>query len=582
MGIVKIGQRGGSSFCKESSSSIGKDMKMEKRPDPDVDLEDGSDDFELAEVNCELGLVEGQLCNIPYELYDLPNLKEILSIETWNSCLTEEERFCLSAYLPDMDQQTFCLTMKELLGGIDMYFDSPLDIFFNRLKGGFYPPNVASFRECLQFMQRRKYYHSLRSYHDNMEEMFKEMSRLWSQCEKTVGVEGRIYKWRTRRQKRGKTLLDLNSIPEDGDLLGEWTNSDAALHHLSKKTNPLGSKRANNTFSSVSPDGMKFVTPNCNAKGVLKLRSSSNCSLQNHNPKITSSDLFEQCRSEPKGLLKVVPKVPSIGLEHSKVVLRQPQPTLLGSNRGFVDHRISSLPVSVYLRDICGLGESPFLRQIAGVNEVHTTHGQSKCVLNRQESPIRVSRCTEGSTSTRKIKRETNPSSDGIADLGGKKLFRTSNVEYESLMDAKRSNVGAKAWWQNLGTGSNGISVSSITQLPLKDPCYKRERQIKPMQEEHITVHPENPDIASRILDVDIGKQKIQVASSSDQMKGQSDASVKNPEKLFGKPSVSQGFKDDLALPLTYKRRKALAKHNTYEYGKPLTTGADFNSAGPK
>ncbi|KAK2649889.1 hypothetical protein Ddye_017378 [Dipteronia dyeriana] len=582
MGIVKTGQRGGSSFCKESSSSIGKDMKMEKHPVLDVDLEDDSDDYELAEVNCELGLVEGQLCNIPYELYDLPNLKEILSIETWNSCLTEEERFCLSAYLPDMGQQTFCLTMKELLGGSDMYFDSPLDTFFKRLKGGFYLPNVASFRECLQFLQRRKYYHSLRSYHDNMAEMFKEMSRLWNQCEKTVGVEGRIYKWRTRRQKRGKTLLDLNSIPEDGDLLGEWTNSDAALHHLSKKTNPLGSKRANNSFSSQSPDGMKFVTPNCNAKGVLKLRSPSNCSLQNHNPKLTSSDLLEQCRSEPKGLLKVVPKVPSIGLEHSKVVLRQPQPNFLGSNKGLVDHRISSLPVSVYLRDICGLGESPFLRQIAGDNEVHTLLGQSKCVLNRQESPIRIRRYPEGSTSMRKIKREANPSSDGIADLGGKKLFRTSNVEYESLMDAKRSNVGAKAWWQNLGTGSNGISVSSIAQLPLKDPCYKSERQIKPTREEHITVHPENPDIASRISDVDIGKQKIQVASSSDQMKGQSDASVKNPEKLFGKPSVSKGFKDDLALPLTYKRRKALAKHNTYEYGKPLTTGADFNSAGPK
>ncbi|KAL5792095.1 hypothetical protein ACOSP7_000689 [Xanthoceras sorbifolium] len=532
-------------------------MKIEKRSVPGVDLEDDSDDYELAEMNCEFGLVEGQLCNIPYELYDLPNLREILSIETWNSCLTEEERFSLSAYLPDMDQQTFWLTMKELLGGSDMYFGSPLDIFFKRLKGGFYPPNVTSFRECLQFLQWRKYYHSLRSYHDNMTEMFKEMNRLWSQCEMTIGVEGRIYKWRTRRQKRVNNLLDLNTIPEDGDLLGEWTNSDAALHPLSKKINPLGSKRVNNTFSSLSAGGMKIVPPNCNAKGVLKLRASPNCALQNHNPKISSSDILEQCRSEPKGLLKVVPKVSSIGLEHSKVVLRQPQPNLLGSNKGSVDRRISSLLVSVYLRDICGLGESPFLRPKAGDNEVPTTLGQSKCVLNRQESSIRTSRCSEASTSMRKIKRETNSSSDDIADIGDKKLF-----EYESLMEAKRSNVGAKAWWQNLGTGRNGISVSSITQFPLKDPCYERERQIKPMREEHTTVHPANADMVSRISDVDIVKQEIQAASSLDQMKGRSDASVKNPEKLFGNPSVSQGFKDDLVLPLTYKRRKALkAQH---------------------
>lgn len=565
MGIFKIVQKGGGSFCKESSSSVGKDKKRGKRSVRSVELEDSSDDCELAEVNCEFGLVEGQLCNIPYELYDLPNLRDILSLETWNSCLTEEERFYLSAYIPDMNQQTFWLTMKELLGGSDMYFGSPLDTFFERLKGGYYPPKVTSFRECLHSLQRRKHYHSLRSYNDNMTGMFKEMSKLWSQCDMNVGIEGRLYKWRTRQLKRSNSLLDLNTIPEDGDLLCEWTNSDAARHYLSRRVNPLGNKIANNTLPLLSAGGMKFVSPNCGTKGVLKLRAPSNSSTQNPNLKMTSSG-----RSEPKGLLKVGPKVTPIGFEHSKAVLRQPQLTSLGSNKGLVDHRISSLPVSLLLRDRCGPGESPIVQQKIGETELQTTLGLSNCVLNRQESPVRASRFSEGSSRKILIKRGISPSSDYIADLGGRKLFRTSNVEYESSVDqidAMRSDVGAKAWWQNLSLGSGDVSVIPTTQFPLKDLSYKRN---------HSYVHQTN---LARISDFDVGKQEPQLASSSLQMKGQTDADVKDHDKLSGNSSVPNGFKDDLVLPLTYKRRKATAKQKTFEYAKPLTIGADLNSA---
>lgn len=70
-----------------------------------ADSGDDSDEYGLAKFDCELGMVEGQMCNIPYELYDLPDLRDILSLETWNTCLIEEERFQLAAYLPDMDQR---------------------------------------------------------------------------------------------------------------------------------------------------------------------------------------------------------------------------------------------------------------------------------------------------------------------------------------------------------------------------------------------------------------------------------------------------------------------------------------------
>ncbi|KAJ4727970.1 Nuclear factor related to kappa-B-binding [Melia azedarach] len=549
MGIQKIGQHGVGSLFKQISDFNGKDVKMEKSTDPRVDLEDEFDDYELEEVGCELGMVEGKLCNIPYELFDLPNLREILSLETWNSCLTEEERFSLTAYLPDMDQQTFWLTMKELLGGTDMYFGNPLDTFFKRLKGGFYPPKVAYFRECLQFMQRRKYYHLLSSYHDNMAEIFNDMSRIWNQCDRSIGVQERIHMWRTRTKHRGNNLLDLNTIPEDGDFLCEETKSDAALHHLSKKINSLGGTRSDNIFSSVSANGMKFISPKLQCKGGSKIKS-----------------IF--IWFSPKPLSKTLP----------------------GSGKGLVDCKISSLPSSVHFRDTGGVVESHLLRQKLGDIGVHRNLEEPHCALNQQESTIRNSRYSESSTSTRKIKREMNPSLEDMADFGNQKLSRSnvgrdSNAEYESSMDtmgAKSYNFSGKNLLQNLGLGSKGISESSFIQFPFKIQCYEGEWQIKSMREDRLAIHPRIPDVVSRMSDVAAGKQETFVASSSNQMKGQNDACVKISEKLIGQPSVSEGSKAEPALPLTYKRRKAQVKNSSLEFGKPLTPGIDLNSATSK
>ncbi|RVW18406.1 Retrovirus-related Pol polyprotein from transposon TNT 1-94 [Vitis vinifera] len=81
-----------SSDCRRVSYSSNVDnVELEENQASGTSFEDDSDDCEFEEVRCELGVVEGQLCNIPFELYDLPDLREILSLDTWNSCLTEDE-----------------------------------------------------------------------------------------------------------------------------------------------------------------------------------------------------------------------------------------------------------------------------------------------------------------------------------------------------------------------------------------------------------------------------------------------------------------------------------------------------------
>ncbi|XP_010522870.1 PREDICTED: uncharacterized protein LOC104801336 [Tarenaya hassleriana] len=183
------------------------------------DSEDDSDACDIVEANCELAVVEGQICSIPYELYDLPDLKGILSIETWNLYLTDEERFFLSSFLPDMDQNTFNLTMEKLLGGSDLYIGNPVHRFYQKLRGGLYVPKVACCRECLMFIKRKKYYYSLRSYHENMILAFTNMTRLWDQSRKEAGVNERLFLWSERTQRQSLKLPDLNRVPSDIDRL---------------------------------------------------------------------------------------------------------------------------------------------------------------------------------------------------------------------------------------------------------------------------------------------------------------------------------------------------------------------------
>ncbi|KAF8396695.1 hypothetical protein HHK36_018322 [Tetracentron sinense] len=100
--------------------------------DEDDDVDDsgaGSDDFdlsELGEAGAEFCQVGKQTCSIPFELYDLPNLSEVLTLDSWNDCLTEEERFSLAEYLPDMDQETFMRTLKELFSCSNFHLEAPL------------------------------------------------------------------------------------------------------------------------------------------------------------------------------------------------------------------------------------------------------------------------------------------------------------------------------------------------------------------------------------------------------------------------------------------------------------------------
>ncbi|KAK7261420.1 hypothetical protein RIF29_27730 [Crotalaria pallida] len=160
----------------------------------DADSGAGSDDFdllELGETGAEFCQIGNQTCSIPLELYDLPGLEDILSVDVWNECLSEDERFELAKYLPDMDQENFVRTLKELFTGCNLHFGSPIKKLFEMLKGGLCEPRVALYREGLNFLQKRQHYHRLRKHQNTMVSNLCQIRDAWFNC-RGYSIEERL------------------------------------------------------------------------------------------------------------------------------------------------------------------------------------------------------------------------------------------------------------------------------------------------------------------------------------------------------------------------------------------------------
>lgn len=513
------------------------------------DLEDDSDDLELASAGCELAKVEDQFCSIPYELYDLPDLKEILSLETWNSCLTEEERFSLSAFLPDMAQQTFWLTLNELLSGKNMFFGSPLTVLFERMKGGFYPPNVTCFREGLQFLQKRTFYHSLRLYHENMARTFSDMKKSWSKCRSSISVEERVHIWNNCKNHRAMTVVDLNAYPEDEDLLEKST--------VRVTTDPVPER-------VKFPPVMALAPLKTNGKGVLKIK-----------PKPAAMHPIQSgmvCRPTPKGVLKVVPRGPLGRMHEPRTMTGRQDPPALADRLGFQTSSLSPLPKAT-----CGWDagtyceEPPFLYQSDRSGKAYKSLEPRDFVIGRQR--VEHLNSTIGpsgnfQSSIKKIKCAKDPTFVGVTDVQEVNLF-SKNSHTAKKYSRRSSQIGehlkGEDLWQNMGRQKREYYRDSKGQ------------QMALMLDNQIPLHPKTSDMVLRISGVGTGQQQM-LAASLDRSK-EVYRDVKGGRKqLYDEPTVPKGIRDGPTLPITYKRRKAISKVNTLDIANPHTAGVKLDS----
>ncbi|XP_068669221.1 uncharacterized protein [Aristolochia californica] len=255
---------------RSSSSESGHDSESES----DVDSGAGSDDFDLS----ELGEVGAEFCqvghhnfSVPLDLYDLPNLCEILSLDTWNNCLIEDERFHLAEFLPDMDQETFIRTLKDLFSGSNFHFGSPLCELFNRLKGGLCEPRVALYQQGLKFLEKRRHYNLLRKYQNTMVDSLIQIKDAWENCP-GYGLEERLHLLSLMKSQRELQYGKDERLGIETDT-SEKEESSEGFWSKKLKDVTLGSKLSNHASYSLKPS----VTLEAgrygklNPKGILKV-----------------------------------------------------------------------------------------------------------------------------------------------------------------------------------------------------------------------------------------------------------------------------------------------------------------------
>ncbi|KAJ7284223.1 hypothetical protein O6H91_Y344900 [Diphasiastrum complanatum] len=267
-------------------------VKMENVSDSDA-LEDS----ESAEKGLEVCQVGEELCAVPYELFDLPDLTSILSLDAWNFSLTEEERESLTAFLPPLEDETaFKTTLKELLRGENFHFGSPLSAFFDLLKNGFFQPQVARHREGLKYLQRKEHYHSLRKYHNRMVNSFHEMQKLWEDYP-DAEIDERIEIWNS--WKIHKVKPPVAQKPTEKQCV--VSQKDKSMSHSGKKVKLLKSKASNKKM--VPPEEKHLLGKGrTGPKGVLRVKAAAL-----HDDKRESSSKQEKRGSGPgpRGVLKV-------------------------------------------------------------------------------------------------------------------------------------------------------------------------------------------------------------------------------------------------------------------------------------
>ncbi|KAL2486559.1 hypothetical protein Adt_31315 [Abeliophyllum distichum] len=256
----------------------------------DCDSGAGSDDFDLLELGesgeefCQVG---DQTCSIPYDLYDLSGLKDVLSMEVWNEVLTEEERFSLAKHLPDMDQENFVHTLKELFGGNNLHFGSPVDKLFEMLKGGLCEPRVALYRQGLSFFQRRQHYHNLRKHHNAMINNLCQIRDAWLNC-KGYSIDEKLRVLNIMKSQ--KSLMNEN-MEELGSESSDREESGDGLWGKKGKDQKLGQKTGRYSgygmgpTSDFSSHGRQIAMEPAkrgkqNPKGTLKLTDSKSTSTR--------------------------------------------------------------------------------------------------------------------------------------------------------------------------------------------------------------------------------------------------------------------------------------------------------------
>ncbi|KAH9329366.1 hypothetical protein KI387_001474 [Taxus chinensis] len=118
---------------------------------------------------------------VPKELYELKDLKDVLTYEAWHTCFSDSERKLLSEFLPKgLDAEE---VIQSLLIGHNLHFGNPFIVWGLLLCSGGMHPDVVRLREVELRASKKAYYSELQKYHNNMLETLQRWKEAWKSCE---------------------------------------------------------------------------------------------------------------------------------------------------------------------------------------------------------------------------------------------------------------------------------------------------------------------------------------------------------------------------------------------------------------
>ncbi|XP_028115541.1 uncharacterized protein LOC114313006 isoform X5 [Camellia sinensis] len=170
---------------------------------------------------------------VPHEIFELDNLKEVLSYEVWKTHLSENERNYLMQFLPmgaEMHQ-----VVQELFAGDNFHFGNPFIKWGDSLcSGNLHPDAVLHQEQCFK-TSKKSYYSELKKYHKGMVGNLLTWKETWASCK---DPEKEIVRkiWRSRKQVERNMSTDANEYrfhDAEGDFAamsesGSWATDEKA------------------------------------------------------------------------------------------------------------------------------------------------------------------------------------------------------------------------------------------------------------------------------------------------------------------------------------------------------------------
>lgn len=118
---------------------------------------------------CLIGNREMQL---PISLIEDPDVfRNVMSQHTWQTVLTDTQRKHLLKYLPSFPQNEVLEkqeTLRKLFGGQNFDFGNPLEQFHEKLKDGWFSPDIAKYTRLYRKAKHREYRYQQEVYYTNL------------------------------------------------------------------------------------------------------------------------------------------------------------------------------------------------------------------------------------------------------------------------------------------------------------------------------------------------------------------------------------------------------------------------------